>query len=162
MIIILSLLLTVSGSYGEVQEIIFSKPVTSTIFPGSSVSDIMKTDKDRALFTFALLLDAFYSSSLDFDLIKGFAVNDSYIGTDGSTIAVLGCTDGQMVMLYYKDGATFSTGQIHEKNYLSDDQILGTAKILVETLPYSYKNDSDLMAATFMAIVQLVTNSQSK
>ena len=125
-----------------------------------TVSELLKSDTQRALLTVCLLID------LGVDAEKAFlsehfgelVLNDSYVASDGDYIMVSGYAAGKVLMIGYEPGSKTALYSAMDSE-LSDSMLALSLKLAAEKLTYNYKNDPSALTMVVGALAEAIGNS---
>ncbi len=137
----------------------FTAGLTSLVVPDNAL-EIITSDVQRALLTVCLALDfGLCDDGKDFmgNNFGSFIINDTYVASDGTFLAVFGYADGKGLNMFYYPETKEASFYLKDTG-LSDEFMDLLVKTTAETLSLNYKNDT----ATLLKVVKAVKEATGK
>lgn len=161
--ILIAAIVLFSTTYGicdnDKTPIPFNATLTTSVISDSTLEIISSAEK-RALLTICIAVDfGLCDDGKDFmaNNFGQFALNTSYVASDGSSLIVTGYAGGKSLSFFYNPTLKETSYYMMDSN-LSDELMDIIVKNAAENLPLSYKNDPLVL----LKVMELIKNATSK
>lgn len=161
--ILIAAIVLFSTTYGicdnDKSPIPFNATLTTSLISDSAL-EILSSDEKRALLTICIALDfGLCDAGKDFmaNNFGTFALNTSYVASDGSSLIITGYAGGKSLSFFYNPSLKETSYYMMDSS-LSDELMDVIVKNAAEQLPLSYKNDP----LTMLKVLELMKDAIGK